>query len=89
MKEKRKKAIALKYKLNEDTAPKIVAKGSGIIADKIISKAEESNVRVVENEGVTESLFNVEIASEIPTEMFEAVAGILAFVYKMDREHEQ
>ena len=89
MKEKRKKAIALKYKLNEDSAPKIVAKGSGIIADKIISKAEESNVRVVENEGVTESLFNVEIASEIPTEMFEAVAGILAFVYKMDREHEQ
>jgi len=89
MKEKRKKAIALKYKLNEDSAPKIVAKGSGIVADKIISKAEESNVRVVENEGVTESLFNVEIASEIPTEMFEAVAGILAFVYKMDREHEQ
>jgi len=89
MKEKRKKAIALKYKLNEDSAPKIVAKGSGIVADKIISKAEESNVRVVENEGVTESLFNVEIASEIPTDMFEAVAGILAFVYKMDREHEQ
>lgn len=81
-----KKAIALKYIPDQDAAPKIVAKGKGYVAERIINKAEESDVEVVENSDVAEALFSVEVSNEIPAEMFEAVAGILAFVYQLDNE---
>lgn len=83
-----KKAIALKYKINEDSAPRVVAKGKGYVAEKIINKAKENMVEVVENNEMAEALYNVEITDQIPNEMFEAVAGILAFVYKMDKNNE-
>ncbi|MCT4662499.1 MAG: EscU/YscU/HrcU family type III secretion system export apparatus switch protein [Tissierellales bacterium] len=85
---KEKKAIALRYIPDEDSAPKVLAKGKGYVAERIIKTAEDAKVNVVENKEVAESLFNVEIASEIPSDMFEAVAGILAFVYQLDREFE-
>lgn len=85
---KEKKAIALRYIPDEDSAPKVLAKGKGYVAERIIKTAEDAKINVVENKEVAESLFNVEIASEIPSDMFEAVAGILAFVYQLDREFE-
>jgi len=76
----RKKAVALKYELNNE-APIITAAGMGPIADKIIEKAEESDVPVVYNKELTDLLSNVDL--------YEAVAYIIAFVTDLDKKNER
>ncbi|GAA0076871.1 EscU/YscU/HrcU family type III secretion system export apparatus switch protein [Clostridium weizhouense] len=80
----RKKAAALKYELNSD-APVITASGMGHIADKIIQRAEENEVPIVYNKELTELLCNVDVGDEIPTELYEAVAHVIAFVTDIDK----
>lgn len=80
----RKKAAALKYELNSD-APVITASGMGHIADKIIQRAEENEVPIVYNKELTELLCNVDVGNEIPTELYEAVAHVIAFVTDIDK----
>ena len=84
----RKKAVALKYELNNE-APIITAAGMGPIADKIIEKAEESDVPVVYNKELTDLLANVDIGKEIPEDLYEAVAYIIAFVTDLDKKNER
>lgn len=85
MEEKKiKKATALSYSPREDRAPKIIASGKGLIAEKIIEKAENENIPVVENSDIAAKLSKVGIGSEIPVELYEVVAEILAFVYRID-----
>ncbi len=84
----RKKAVALKYELNNE-APIITAAGMGPIADKIIEKAEESDVPVVYNRELTDLLSNVDIGKEIPEDLYEAVAYIIAFVTDLDKKNER
>ncbi|MNM37515.1 Flagellar biosynthetic protein FlhB [compost metagenome] len=84
----RKKAVALKYELNNE-APIITAAGMGPIADKIIEKAEESDVPVVYNKELTDLLSNVDIGKEIPEDLYEAVAYIIAFVTDLDKKNER
>ena len=84
----RKKAVALKYELNNE-APLITAAGMGPIADKIIEKAEESDVPVVYNKELTDLLSNVDIGKEIPEDLYEAVAYIIAFVTDLDKKNER
>ena len=77
-------AVALKYDTNGGGAPKVIAKGKDKIALKIKALAKESGVPVRENKLLARSLFKqVEIGYEIPEELFEAVAVILAEVFKM------
>jgi flagellar biosynthesis protein len=83
MKEKREKAAALKYERGVDAAPTVVAKGSGLVAEKIISLALENGVPVHEDQNLIEILSTIDLYEEIPTELYKAVAEILAFVYKM------
>ncbi|SFC86390.1 EscU/YscU/HrcU family type III secretion system export apparatus switch protein [Clostridium uliginosum] len=80
----RKKAAVLKYELNSE-APIITASGMGHIADKIIERAEENNVPIVYNKELTELLCNVDVGDEIPTELYEAVAHVIAFVTDLDK----
>lgn len=84
----RKKAVALKYELNNE-APIITAAGMGPIADKIIEKAEESDVPVVYNKELTDLLSNVDVGKEIPEDLYEAVAYIIAFVTDLDKKNER
>lgn len=84
----RKKAVALKYELNNE-APIITAAGMGPIADKIIEKAEDSDVPVVYNKELTDLLSNVDIGKEIPEDLYEAVAYIIAFVTDLDKKNER
>jgi len=84
----RKKAVALKYELNNE-APIITAAGMGPIADKIIEKADESDVPVVYNKELTDLLSNVDIGKEIPEDLYEAVAYIIAFVTDLDKKNER
>ncbi len=81
--EKLKKAVSVTY---EDTlrAPIVSAKGQGYVAEKIIEKAQESGVSTYFDENLLESLMAVAIGDEIPVELYEIVAKVLAFVEKID-----
>lgn len=77
-------AVALKYDLAIAGAPVVVAKGADYVAQKIKDKAKEANVEIVENKPLARALYaNVEIGSEIPEELYQAVAEVLAFVYNI------
>jgi flagellar biosynthesis protein len=84
--DKRKKAAALKYKPKEDSAPKVVAKGSGLIAENILAVAKEHKVPLKEDPQLVEVLSAIDLNREIPPELYKAVAEILAFVYRMSRK---
>lgn len=79
-----KKATALSYTPHQDRAPKIVASGKGIIAEKIIEKAKEEKIPVIENPELASELSLHKRGSEIPEELYEVVAEILAFVSRVD-----
>ncbi|HMK60762.1 MAG TPA: EscU/YscU/HrcU family type III secretion system export apparatus switch protein [Dissulfurispiraceae bacterium] len=84
--EKRRKAAALKYKPQEDAAPKVVAKGSGWLADKILDVAKEHKVPLKQDTQLVEVLSAIDLNREIPPELYKAVAEILAFVYRMTKK---
>ena len=77
-----KKAIALKYEKEKDNAPKVVAKGKGVVAQKIIEIAEENGIYIKEDPELVEILSTLDIYEEIPEELYRAVAEILVFIYK-------
>ena len=80
-------AVALSYKHGGMNAPKVVAKGAGLIAEKIKEIARSSNVTVVENKPLARTLYKiVKIGDEIPANLYKAVAEILAYVYKLKRK---
>lgn len=80
----RKKAVALKYEENL-IAPVVSATGIGQIADKIIQKAEENNIPIVYNKELSDLLCNVDIGEYIPSELYEAIACIIAYVADLDK----
>lgn len=76
-------AVALKYDTATMAAPVVVAKGAGVIAERIRELARHHNVPVVENKFVARTVFKlVEVGKEIPHDLYRAVAEILAFVYR-------
>lgn len=83
-KEKKKQAIALSYNPG-DMAPSIVATGTGIIADKIIEKAKESDVPLYADSKLADTLSKLEIGDMIPPELYGVVAEILVFVDRLDK----
>lgn len=77
-------AVALKYEQNKGRAPVVVAKGEDFLAAKIKEIARENNVEIVENKPLARMLYyNVELDEEIPPELYQAVAEVLAFVYNI------
>ncbi|OPJ60100.1 EscU/YscU/HrcU family type III secretion system export apparatus switch protein [Clostridium oryzae] len=80
----RKRAAALKYELNYE-APIVTAAGIGAIADNIINKAMENDVPIVENKELADLLTKVDVGESIPTELYEVVAQIIAYVVDMDK----
>jgi flagellar biosynthesis protein len=80
----RKKAAALKYEKNYD-APIVTAAGMGHIADRILEKAKESSVPIVQNKELADLLTNVDIGESIPTELYEVVAQLIAYITDIDK----
>jgi len=77
-------AVAIRYRETEDEAPVVVAKGAALMAKRIRDLATEHGVSLVENKQVARILYDqVEIGQEIPVELYQAVAEILALVYKL------
>lgn len=82
---KRLQAAAIEYDEKQDDAPRLVASGKGYVAEKIIELAREADVPVVEDAMLVSALMVLELGEEIPAELYEAVAKILAFIYKLDK----
>ena len=86
MSERRKShsAVALQYQRLKTHAPKIVAKGRGKIADKIIALARENGVFIHTDPDLIEVLSQLDINDEIPPDLYTVVAELLAFVYAVN-----
>lgn len=79
-------AIAIKYELNKDNAPKVVAKGMDELAQRIKKIAAENNVPLYEDKELARALYkSVEVGEEIPAKLFKAVAQILAYIFQMKK----
>ena len=80
-------AVALRYRGDEMGAPKVIAKGQDLIAQRIKQIARENNVPVVENKPLARALYAaVEVDQEIPYDLFQGVAQILAYIYSLKRD---
>lgn len=83
---KRKEAVALSYEATKNDAPKVIAKGKGIVAYNILEKAKENNIPIQEDPTLIELLSKLNINDSIPEELYQAVAEVFAFVYRTDKE---
>lgn len=79
-----KRAAALKYDQAQASAPRVVAKGRGQIADQIIQVARENGVPLVEDRNLATVLEALELESEIPADLYQAVAEVLVFIYRLN-----
>jgi flagellar biosynthesis protein len=75
-------AVALQYEKGTRDAPKVVAKGRGLVAEKIIALAEENGVIIEANPVLAQALSGVEIDDTIPIELYEAVAVVIGYVLR-------
>lgn len=78
-------AVALAYNLN-DTAPKVVAKGNGLIAENIIATAQEHGVFIHESKELVSLLMQVDLDQHIPPELYRAVAELLAWLHQIENK---
>ncbi|MBI5213571.1 MAG: EscU/YscU/HrcU family type III secretion system export apparatus switch protein [Nitrospirae bacterium] len=86
MADTRKKAAALRYDTKKASAPRVVAKGKGKIAEQIIQVAREHKIPIKDDPQLVEVLSTLDLYQEIPPELYRAVAEILAFVYRMTKK---
>ena len=77
-------AVALHYDQQPKSSPKVVATGRGELAEQIIAAAKQAGVDIVEDPDLLEVLGRVPAGEEIPAELFQAVAEILAFIYRIN-----
>lgn len=83
------KAVALKYDMKQDAAPRVTAKGKGHVAEHILATAQKNSIPVYQNKTLVNMLMALEIDREIPPELYKAIAEVMAYVYKMDKEKER
>ena len=79
------KAAALEYKKEEHPAPVLAAKGQGLVAQRIIELAQAADIPVFEDAALVSALLALQLGENIPEDLFEAVAKVLAFIYRLDR----
>ncbi len=79
-----REAVALRYDAPEIDAPRITAAGSGAVADRILELARRHGVPVREDRALVEILAKLEVGSEIPPQLYHVVAGVLAYVYRVN-----
>lgn len=77
-------AAALKYNGHEDNAPRVVASGRGVVAENIVRKAREAGIPIHEDAALAEALCRLKLDTEIPPELYLAVAQVLAFIFRLE-----
>jgi len=83
------KAVALSYDEQKSAAPQVLASGSGLVAETIIEKAREAGIHIQENPDLIELLAKVPIGEQIPPELYQTIAEVLAFVYSVNDRFKQ
>ena len=81
---KARKAVALSYDEHKATAPRVLASGSGLVAETIIQRAEEAGIHIRKDPDLIELLATVPVGEEIPPELYQTIAEVLAFVYSVN-----
>ncbi len=76
-----KRAVAIRYE-EDNPAPFVLAKERGVLAERMVKIARDYGIEMVVDESLTDSLFMVESGSPIPESLYEAVAALLAYVYR-------
>jgi flagellar biosynthesis protein len=77
------RAVALRYEPKKDRAPKVVAKGRGYLAEKILDLARQHNIPVRHDKNLLQVLSRLDLDQEIPGEVYAVVAEILGFIYRL------
>lgn len=81
-----KKAAALRYDTTKESAPRVVAKGEGQVAENIIKIAQLHNLPIKKDEDLIELLSKVELDKEVPQALYKAVAELFSFIYKISKK---
>lgn len=81
----RKTAVAMSYDQNNESSPKITAKGSGFVAENILEKAREHHIPIQQDASLVELLAKLNINENIPEDLYQAVAEVFAFIYRADK----
>lgn len=83
-----RRAAALHYEYGKGGAPTLVAKGQGYVADKILASAQQHGVPIHHDPALVDALSRLDLGQQIPTELFSAVATVIAFVYRLKMQQE-
>jgi FlhB-like protein len=81
-----RKAVALRYERGADRAPRVVAKGDRLLADRIVEIARAHRIHVHEDPDLVAALATLDVDREIPESLYYAVAEVLAFVYQLNQK---
>lgn len=83
-------AVALAYEKGSKEAPKVVAKGRGLVAERIVALAQEHGVVIEANPALAEALSGVDLDETIPLELYEAIAVVIGYVLRVQgKAHEK
>lgn len=82
----RKRAVALQYDAQRQEAPVVVAKGAGLLAERILELAREHRIHIHEDPDLLGLLTKLETNTQIPENLYKAVAEVLAFVYTLNKK---
>ena len=86
---KTQKAVALGYDQNKQNAPKVLASGKGLQAQRIIQKAKEFDIPLFANEALVDSLIGLDIDKEIPQEQYKSVVEVFVWLQKQDKKFQR
>ncbi|MBB6217793.1 flagellar biosynthesis protein [Anaerosolibacter carboniphilus] len=89
MKEKKEIVAAIKYEVGKHQAPQLIAKGQGEIAEKIMDIAKEFDIPTYQDEKLARQLNHLSLGEEIPPELYQVVAEVLAFIVDLDMKEER
>lgn len=83
---KRKEVIALTYEQHKHSAPTVIAKGKGLVAEQILERAKKENIPIQEDPSLVELLSKLNINEQIPEDLYMAVAEVFAFIYNLEKD---
>jgi flagellar biosynthesis protein len=78
------KAAALKYEQEKRSAPQLIAKGKGEVAEKILRLAKEHDISIFQNQALVDSLLNLNLHEEIPPRLYQGVAELFSWLMKIE-----
>jgi flagellar biosynthesis protein len=82
-------AVALKYAAATENAPKVIAKGRGLVAEKIMALARAQGIPIREDPDLVQILTQIDLDQEIPPSLYRVVAELLAFVYRLNQSYQR